>query len=202
MIRQYFFDPLIETFTALRDYTQTQLMTTLRRHNIHWEQLLDRARIIFTNMKAADHWKWAESKDSKASPNQFFLNEIVCNGCGKEDVKKPDCPVCKKKKGENEKKGDKEQGDKNKKKGGLGSDAHPALKDNEQPIKVVDNCVYFWCPKCKRWESTHLPKDHGKQNTKLMVDQLIEIKKQFVATSKPPADFSFCQIISDEGVNL
>lgn len=220
VIRQAFFDPLIETFSSLGDYTQTQLMQTLRSKNLHWEQLLDKATLIYTNMKAAGHWKWTESKDSKASPQQFYLNELadepktqklvaniiaaakdkkpVCFKCGKIGVKAPDCPDCKKEKEKGEKSKEKKGDSKNKPKG----IDHPAPKEGEKPIKIVDNRLYFWCPECNRWESTHYPKDHGKEGSKIPLSDLIRIKKEFKADGKLPPEFNFCQFVTDEGINL
>jgi hypothetical protein len=201
VIHEKYYDPVKNTIKMLGDYTHSQLMVTLREKNIHWEQMLDDAVIMYTELVDDNHWTYAKSKDSKASP-QFYLNEqeIKCFGCGKIGVKKPDCPDCKKKK-EKGAVGKPKHQDRNtdKKKGGL---EHPAPKDGEQPIKIVSGKIYFWCPKCNNWETTHFPKDHGKSGTKLTVSQLIAIKKDFLSSGKVPADFNFCQIITDEGINL
>lgn len=223
-IRRLYYEPTSQTIQSLGDYTQSNLMQTLRAKNIHWEHVLDKATYLYMNIKDAGHWKWSASKDTKASP-QFYLNElsddpetqkivaamltakndgkVVCYGCGKVGVKKPDCPTCQKKgdakkDGNANNKNNNENKNKNNKKG----IDHPAPKSGEPQIKVVDNRIYFWCEKCNKWEGTHFPKNHGKSNTKLTTDKLIEIKKEFVNSGKVPADFNFCEVVSQEGINL
>lgn len=79
----------------------------------------------------------------------------------------------------------------------------PAPKNNEPHVKIIERKVYIWCAKCKRWQSSHTPENHGNKDKKLTVDQLKEMKKALNdGTKKNLADFNFCEVVSSEGINL
>ena len=202
-LRRRYYTNIKDLIESLHDYNHSQLMTALRDNQYHWEQLLDEATALYEDLRDAGQWKWAPSNDTKASP-QFYLNEngeeIQCFGCGNPGVKKPDCPNCKDKKN-GQKHGTKTKSNNNKnqdKKKSIG----PAPKDGEPPIKIFENRIYFWCAKCNNWESSHFPKDHGKNGTRLTTEQLIAIKKDFLNSNKVPPNFNFCEVVSEEGINL
>jgi hypothetical protein len=202
-IRRTFYDPIVQEIRSLGDGSNGMLMRALRSKDLHWEHVLDKAMRLYESLREGGHWKWVASKDKKASP-QFYLNEpktetnstLKCWGCNTPGVKKADCPKCKNKSSDTSKNNKKNRN--NRKKNGID---HPAPKDGEQQMKVVENRLYWWCPKCNRWVSMHLPKDHGK-NAKVTTEQLIEMKKDFLNSGKVPPSFNFCEIVSDEGINL
>jgi hypothetical protein len=132
------------------------------------------------------------SKDKKKG------GDIKCYGCNLPGVKKPDCPNC------NPKKDDKKTKDEDKKKNqNEKALKEPAPKAGEPVVKIIDNKIYFYCGTCKRWQSTHLPQDHGKPNTKLTTAKLKELKQEFLA-GKTVVHANYCEAATESsfGVNL
>lgn len=226
-IREQYFDQLIDCYELTGDASHTAMMDALREKNLHWEHILTRALKLYRDMVSFNQWPHQPSPDKKVPAGNFnkveqvlqgqpdllkqfqallsqTQQEIKCHGCGKIGVKRPDCPDCKKK-GGGSGSGDKGKGsDKNQDRV---HDKWPAPKGNEPTMKIHDNRLYIFCPKCNngkgRWQAHHKPKDHGDKDKKLSITDLIKLRKDFQANKTVPAEFNLCfPVMSDEGISL
>ncbi len=224
-LREQFMYKVMDFYMSNGHLCYGDLMAKLRDLKLHPETILENAKYLYRALASNGLWPASKSKDSKAPP--VYLGEgvdpsvqkefaafmaardgtskdkkkggdIKCYGCNLPGVKKPDCPNC------NPKKDDKKTKDEDKKKNqNEKALKEPAPKAGEPVVKIIDNKIYFYCGTCKRWQSTHLPQDHGKPNTKLTTAKLKELKQEFLA-GKTVVHANYCEAATESsfGVNL